>query len=310
MGKVLGEGQYGITREAKRRGGGEVFAVKTISKKKIVSAAERRETKREIDIMWFLKGHPNIVKIESAYEDANDLHIVMELCRGGELFDSIINRGHYTEEDAAAICRAMLSAVSHMHALGVMHRDLKPENFLLVHPEDHPESAKVTDFGLSLFVKPEEFLSELIGSAYYVAPEVLRSHYYSKADIWSIGVILYILLSGEPPFFGDSDDAIFQSILRGELDLASEPWREISAGAKECVQLMLVSNPRRRATTQQVLAHPWMAKGGASTRPLNNALVARISKFSNMDKFKRLACKTIAASLTPDEILGLKKMFE
>ena len=140
--------------------------------------------------------------------------------------------------------------------------------------------------------------------------QVLRSHYYSKADIWSIGVILYILLSGEPPFYGDSDDAIFQSILRGELDLASEPWREISAGAKECVRLMLVSNPRRRATTQQVLAHPWMAKGGASTRPLNNALVARISKFSNMNKFKRLACKTIAASLTPDEILGLKKMFE
>ena len=125
--------------------------------------------------------------------------------------------------------------------------------------------------------------------------QVLRSHYYSKADIWSIGVILYILLSGEPPFFGDSDDAIFQSILRGELDLASEPWREISAGAKECVQLMLVSNPRRRATTQQVLVHPWMGKGGASTRPLNNALVARISKFSNMNKFKRLACKTIAA---------------
>ena len=203
----------------------------------------------------------------------------------------------------------MLSAVSHMHALGVIHRDLKPENFLLVHPEDHPESAKVTDFGLSLFVKPEEFLSELIGSAYYVAPEVLRSHYYSKADIWSIGVILYILLSGAAVLrrqrrrhlpvhpagrAGPRVGAVARDLRRGE------GVRAADAGVQ----------PAAAGDHPAGAGAPGMAKGGASARPLNNALVARISKFSNMNKFKRLACKTIAASLTPDEILGLKKMFE
>ncbi|VAH11372.1 unnamed protein product [Triticum turgidum subsp. durum] len=150
--------------------------------------------------MHHLTGHRSIVELRGAYEDRHSVNLVMELCEGGELFDRIIARGHYSERAAATLCREVVSVVHSCHSMGVMHRDLKPENFLFLNKrEDSP--LKATDFGLSVFFKPGEQFRDLVGSAYYVAPEVLKRRYGAEADIWSAGVILYILLSGVPPFW-------------------------------------------------------------------------------------------------------------
>lgn len=132
------------------------------------------------------------------------MHIVMDLCAGGELFDSIVEAGNFSEKKAAQVFRKMVEVVHHCHELGVMHRDLKPENFLLTSKGADAE-LKLTDFGLGVFFKPGERFRDLVGSPYYVAPEVLRKNYSHEADMWSLGVILYILLSGLPPFWGDTE---------------------------------------------------------------------------------------------------------
>ncbi|CAI0426996.1 unnamed protein product [Linum tenue] len=156
--------------------------------------------------MHHLAGHKNIVTIKGAYEDPLYVHIVMELCSGGELFDRIIQRGHYSERKAAELTKIIVGVVEACHSLGVMHRDLKPENFLLVNKDDD-FSLKAIDFGLSVFFKPVlgsasgQIFTDVVGSPYYVAPEVLLKHYGPEADVWTAGVILYILLSGVPPFW-------------------------------------------------------------------------------------------------------------
>ena len=175
-----------------------------------------------------------------------------ELCSGGELFDSIVDRGHYSERDAAAMTRTIVRVVAHCHSLGVVHRDLKPENFLLASKDTDEPTLKATDFGLSAFYRPGQIFTDVVGSAYYVAPEVLRRSYGKEADIWSCGVVLYIMLSGVPPFWGETEQQIFDSILKGELDLTSDPWPKISESAKDCVRRMLNPDPKKRATADEV----------------------------------------------------------
>lgn len=152
----------------------------------------------------------------------------MELCKGGELFDNIVEAGSYTEKKAAEIFRIMVDVIRHCHDLGVMHRDLKPENFLLAGKSPNEFKLKLTDFGLSHFYKPGDKFRDLIGSPYYVAPEVLKRYYGHEADMWSLGVILYIMLSGLPPFWGDTEEQIFKMVIRGNLDFVSSPWPKIS----------------------------------------------------------------------------------
>ncbi|EYU40050.1 hypothetical protein MIMGU_mgv1a011511mg [Erythranthe guttata] len=201
FGRELGRGQFGVTHLVTRRATREAFACKSIATRKLVTADDVADVRREVQIMHHLTGHRNIVELKEVFEDRNNVHLVMELCAGGELFDRIIAKGHYSERAAAGLCRQIVTVVHACHSMGVMHRDLKPENFLLL-SKDEDSPLKATDFGLSVFFKPGEVFRDLVGSAYYVAPEVLRRHYSAEADIWSAGVILYILLSGVPTFWG------------------------------------------------------------------------------------------------------------
>ena len=148
--------------------------------------------------------------------------------------------------------RTIVRVVAHCHALGVVHRDLKPENFLLASKDEPEPMLKATDFGLSAFFRPGQIFTDVVGSAYYVAPEVLRRSYGKEADIWSCGVVLYIMLSGVPPFWGETEQQIFDSVLKGELDLTSDPWPKISESAKDCVRRMLNPDPKKRATADEV----------------------------------------------------------
>jgi len=309
LGKVLGRGQFGTTREAVERQTGKMYACKSISKRKLITPEDIHDVQREVQIMHHLAGHQNITRLKGSYEDKGSVHLVMEICSGGELFDRIVQRGHYTEKDAAGMVRTIVNVVAHCHSLGVMHRDLKPENFLLA--DKSPEALlKATDFGLSVFYKPGQVFRDIVGSAYYVAPEVLKRHYGPEADLWSCGVILYILLSGVPPFWGETEQQIFDSILKGHIDFHSDPWPSISSGAKNAVTAMLQQAPRKRANAEQILKHEWMKENGsASDKPLDNVILNRMRGFAGMNKLKKEALKVIATGMSPEEIAGLKALF-
>nr|P28582.2 RecName: Full=Calcium-dependent protein kinase; Short=CDPK [Daucus carota]CAA39936.1 calcium- dependent protein kinase [Daucus carota] len=309
LGKELGRGQFGCVYQCTENSSGQLYACKSILKRKLVSKNDKEDIKREIQILQHLSGQPNIVEFKGVFEDRQSVHLVMELCAGGELFDRIIAQGHYSERAAATICRQIVNVVHVCHFMGVMHRDLKPENFLLS-SKDKDAMLKATDFGLSVFIEEGKVYRNIVGSAYYVAPEVLRRSYGKEIDIWSAGVILYILLSGVPPFWAENEKGIFDAILEGVIDFESEPWPSVSNSAKDLVRKMLTQDPRRRITSAQVLDHPWMREGGeASDKPIDSAVLSRMKQFRAMNKLKQLALKVIAESLSEEEIKGLKSMF-
>uniref|UniRef100_A0A7N0T663 non-specific serine/threonine protein kinase n=1 Tax=Kalanchoe fedtschenkoi TaxID=63787 RepID=A0A7N0T663_KALFE len=310
LGRKLGQGQFGTTFLCIEKTTGNEYACKTIAKRKLLTDEDVEDVRREIQIMHHLAGHPNVISIRGAYEDPMAVHVVMELCAGGELFDRIIKRGHYTERKAADLTRVIVGVVEACHSLGVMHRDLKPENFLFVNQQED-SLLKTIDFGLSMFFKPGEKFSDVVGSPYYVAPEVLRKRYGPEADVWSAGVILYILLSGVPPFWAESEQGIFEQVLHGDLDFSSDPWPSISESAKDLVRRMLVRDPKRRLTAYEVLCHPWIQIDGvAPDKPLDSAVLSRLKQFSAMNKLKKMALRIIAESLSEEEIAGLKEMFK
>ncbi|KAG8060503.1 hypothetical protein GUJ93_ZPchr0002g24226 [Zizania palustris] len=310
MGRKLGQGQFGTTYLCTDLATGTALACKSIAKRKLLTPEDVDDVRREIQIMHHLAGHDSVVTIRGAYEDALYVHIVMELCEGGELFDRIVERGYFSERKAAEITRVIVGVVEACHSLGVMHRDLKPENFLLK-DRGRDASVKAIDFGLSVFFKPGQVFTDVVGSPYYVAPEVLCKHYGPEADVWTAGVIVYILLSGVPPFWAETQQGIFDAVLRGSLDFESEPWPSISDSAKDLIRRMLRSPPSERLTAHQVLCHPWVCEDGvAPDRPLAPAVLSRLKQFSAMNRLKKMALRVIAQSLSEEELAGLKEMFK
>ncbi|CAN4118034.1 unnamed protein product [Withania somnifera] len=310
LGRKLGQGQFGTTYLCTENSTAAEYACKSISKRKLISKEDVDDVRREIQIMHHLSGHTNIVTIKGAYEDPLYVHIVMEICSGGELFDRIIQRGHYSERKAAELTKIIVGVVQACHSLGVMHRDLKPENFLLVNKDDD-FSLKAIDFGLSVFFKPGQIFTDVVGSPYYVAPEVLLKHYGPEADVWTAGVILYILLSGVPPFWAETQQGIFDAVLKGHIDFDSDPWPLISESAKDLIRKMLCMQPSERLTAHEVLCHPWICENGvAPDRALDPAVLSRLKQFSAMNKLKKMALRVIAESLSEEEIAGLREMFK
>jgi len=276
FGEELGRGGFSIVKKATRKETGQVFAVKIIEKNQ--SNEELQLLQREIDIMQKLD-HKNIISLEEVYDEKDTIYLVMELVSGGELFDQIVSRGSYTESDAASIVRQILEAVDYMHGNGIAHRDLKPEN-LLCSGDEH-NTIKVTDFGLS-----KDFANASLGTSCgtpdYVAPEVLRGQPYDNSvDIWSIGVITYILLCGFPPFYGNTDQQIFEKILKAEYDFPSPDWDSISNEAKDFIRKILIHDPSKRPTAAEAMDSEWI-KNKSPSKPLERLefLKAGISKYN------------------------------
>ncbi|KAL7139145.1 hypothetical protein ABFS83_09G031800 [Erythranthe nasuta] len=309
LGRELGRGEFGVTYLCTDRETREALACKSISKKKLRTAIDIEDVRREVAIMSSLPDHPNVVKLRATYEDNEAVHLVMELCEGGELFDRIVARGHYSERAAAGVARTVAEVVRMCHHHGVMHRDLKPENFLFANKKES-SALKVIDFGLSVFFKPGEKFSEIVGSPYYMAPEVLKRNYGPEVDIWSAGVILYILLCGVPPFWAETEQGVALAILRGSIDFKREPWPQVSESAKNLVRQMLDTDPKKRLTAQQVLDHPWIQHAKkASNVPLGDVVRARLKQFSGMNKFKKKALRVIAEHLSVEEVEVMRDMF-
>lgn len=255
--------------------------------------------------------HPNIIKLYDVFEGNRHLHLVTELCTGGELFDRIIARGHYSEADAAVLVRKICDAVKHCHDRDICHRDLKPENFLFETPAEDAE-LKVIDFGLS---RMDDGLSAgvmttRVGTPYYIAPEVLGRHYDKSCDLWSIGVITYILLCGYPPFYGDTDPEIFASVRAGRYDFDSPEWTHVSAEAKDLISRLLLLDPSKRLTADEALRHPWLSGFAPSTEiNLNSNIFTSLKRFTGNNKLKKAALAVIADQMTETEIVELKNQF-
>ncbi|XP_021864078.1 calcium-dependent protein kinase 11 [Spinacia oleracea] len=310
IGKKLGQGQFGTTYSCTEKSSGNLYACKSIPKRKLLCKEDYEDVWREIQIMHHLSEHPNVVRIKGTYEDSVFVHLVMELCAGGELFDRIVAKGQYSERQAVELIKTIVGVVQACHSLGVMHRDLKPENFLFDSPSEDAK-LQATDFGLSVFYKPGQYFSDVVGSPYYVAPEVLCKRYGPEIDVWSAGVILYILLSGVPPFWAETESGIFRQILHGKLDFESDPWPNISDSAKDLIRKMLERDPRRRITAYEALCHPWILDDTvAPDKPLDSAVLSRLKHFSAMNKVKKMALHVIAESLSEEEIGGLKELFK
>ncbi|KAL4567652.1 hypothetical protein LXL04_023241 [Taraxacum kok-saghyz] len=310
LGRELGRGEFGTTYLCTDLETGERFACKSILKKKLRTSIDVEDVRREVEIMKHLPKHDNIVTLKDSYEDENAVHIVMELCEGGELFDRIVARGHYTERAAAAIMKTIVEVVQICHTHGVMHRDLKPENFLFANKKE-TAALKTIDFGLSIFFKPGEVFKEIVGSPWYMAPEVLKRNYGPEIDVWSAGVILYILLCGVPPFWAETEQGVAQAIIKSVYDFKRDPWPKVSDNAKDLVKKMLDPDPKSRFTAQQVLEHPWLLN--AKTAPnvsLGEVVRARLKQFSVMNKLKKRALRVIAEHLSIGEVADIKETFD
>lgn len=312
LGDEVGRGHFGYTCRARSKKGelkGQQVAVKVIPKVKMTTAIAIEDVRREVKILRALTGHDNLVQFYDAYEDHDNVYIVMELCEGGELLDRILSRGgKYSEDDARAVLIQILNVVAFCHLQGVVHRDLKPENFLFS-SKDETSTLKAIDFGLSDFVKPDERLNDIVGSAYYVAPEVLHRAYTSEADVWSIGVIAYILLCGSRPFWARSESGIFRAVLKADPSFDEQPWPSVSSEARDFVKRLLIKDPRKRMTAAQALSHSWIKNYKEIKVPLDILIFKLMKAYMRSSTLRRAALRALSKTLTGDELFYLKEQF-
>ena len=260
LGEEVGRGGFSVVYEGTAKpesgNGGRKVAIKVIDKVK-QSEEQLKILQREIDIMRRLK-HPNIVGLYDVFETKSTISLVMEFVAGGELYEQIVEKGSFTEDDASAVLYQVLSATAYLHENGIAHRDLKPENILL--SNQSANTVKIADFGLSKDFVGDSVMSTCCGSPSYVAPEILEQGEYSNAcDIWSIGVILYVLLSGYLPFYGNTQEELFDKILTASFSFNNKCWDDVSDQAKDLVSKMLTLRPEDRPSAEECLKHPWFS---------------------------------------------------
>mmetsp|Transcript_7682 Transcript_7682/g.11629 ORF Transcript_7682/g.11629 Transcript_7682/m.11629 type:complete len:354 (+) Transcript_7682:922-1983(+) len=292
----LGRGTFSIVKLALDKKTGKDYAVKIMDRE---DGNERKKEIIEVEIeILKLCNHPNIVNLRSVYETPDQYKLVLERITGGELFDKIVEIVHYSEADAAALISQILEGVQHLHSKNIVHRDLKPENLLLSSKDDKNARVLVTDFGLSAIQKNNKPLKRAVGTPGYLAPEVLFTldtdeGYGKEVDLWGIGVIMYILLCGFPPFYGDDDDEVYDKICDGEYDFPSPYWDQISDAAKDLINRFLTIDPQKRITTQQALEHEWIANCPANQR-IPKANIEEIKKFNARRRFRGAILATMA----------------
>ena len=277
FGKTLGEGSFGQVRQATHKKTKQERAIKILKKRQ----QDEKRLFLEVNILSKLT-HPNIMDIYEFYEDKANFYIVSELCKGGELFDQIEKKGCFKEEEACQIFLQLMSAICYSHSNHIVHRDLKPENIMYEERENSTPLIKLIDWGGARYFNKNQKMSTIKGTPYYIAPEVLNETYDEKCDIWSCGVILYVLLCGYPPFNGDTDVEIMQNVKSGKFQFPPEEWDSISDDAKNLIKKMLEYEPAKRISAMEALQHPWFAHFDE----IENKQVAK-SALDNMKKFKR-----------------------
>jgi calcium-dependent protein kinase len=339
--KLLGKGAFASAYQVTPRENSKYFgrydlAVKVISKGSLKSVQDARWLKQEIEIMRLVGGSINMVHVYECYESNNHVYILMELCSGGNLYEKIMKGDPYTERMAAVLMGDILRVAEQCHSKGIIHRDIKPENFLFGN-KLMGAPLKMTDFGLADYCTPTTKLKEISGTPYYIAPEVIRMNYSQKADVWSCGILLYVLLTGKSPFHRDDDrkhsyKVVFRRILDDEVDFKSSPWPNISESAKDLCRKLLSKNPAKRLTAKEALQHPWITqsmggdgnksasegtkaaannnKDSSSNNSRKNAIVQRLQLFGTYSKLKQAALYKIAKELAGPEVQEVKAQWD
>jgi len=288
----LGKGTFSVVKRGKHIQTGKEWAIKYIDKSKVLDKMDSIQT--EVDILTRItqSRHPHIINLEEIFVTKKGFYLVIEYITGGELFDKIVQLECYSEEYASRIVRQIASAIGHLHSMGVVHRDLKPENLLL--SDDSLDAIiKLADFGLSAISaagsSDEWRLRDAVGTPGYIAPDVLETidndhlTYGPEVDLWSLGVIMYILLCGFPPFYSEDEDELYDQIQAGQYTLPSPEWDEISEEAKDLLGHLLVTKPSQRFTASDVLNHPWIAQ--APSQHLG-ATLQQLKKFNAKRKWR------------------------
>ncbi|CAF2603494.1 unnamed protein product [Rotaria sp. Silwood2] len=267
FGKKMGDGNFAIVRRSKLRGNEREFAIKIIDKSKMKGKEYMLD--HEINIMY-LCHHPNIIRLFEDYETPDEIYLVMELIKGGDLFDYITKHRRFDESTSALMIKDVSEALLYLHTKKIVHRDLKPENLLVMQKKDGRITIKLTDFGLAMHVTGP--IKTVCGTPTYVAPEILAETGYGiEVDCWATGIILYILLCGYPPFktVDRNQDELFQMIQRGKFTYDSEYWDSISSSAKDLIDHLLIVDQQKRIRADEILLHPWIMSTG-HTKPMGN----------------------------------------
>ncbi|KAI3732290.1 hypothetical protein L1987_63494 [Smallanthus sonchifolius] len=261
----LGRGRFGVVYRCFSAASDHSFACKSIDKRLLSDSTDRECIDKEPKVLQLLNGNPNIVQIHDLYEDDNYVHIVMDLCESPDLFDRISEHGGvFSESEACSVFYPLMLSISYCHRLGIAHRDIKPDNVLF----DSRGKLKLADFGSAEWFRMNErgTITGVVGTPYYVAPEILSGREYNeKVDVWSAGVILYIMLAGAPPFHGETPVETFEAVMRGNLRFPTKIFRSVMSEAKDLLRKMLCKDVSRRLSAEQVLRHPWVVNGGETS---------------------------------------------
>jgi calcium/calmodulin-dependent protein kinase I len=280
MGATIGQGSFAVVKLCKNRKTGEEVAIKIIEKK---NARAVEDLQKEAEVMAKIE-HPNVIRVYQIFENSTKCYMVQQYVSGGEMFDRIIEKDHFSEVEAVSVLKQILEAVQYLHSCGVVHRDIKPEN-LLYKTRSADAPIMLADFGLAKVLAEGQEMHTMCGTPGYVAPEILsgKAGYTSACDIWSIGVVAYILLCGFPPFYDESTPALVQQIVSGKYEFPSPWWDAVSENAKSFVRFLLNTDPVSRPSAEQALGHPWMTSEASST-----ALSGAISKLKESAAKKKL----------------------
>ena len=314
---TLGQGAFGIVYKVKNKITKQKYACKKIPKFNIKSKEDFEKLQKEITLLSKLD-HPNIAKIYEAYEDETSIYIIMEYCKGGELYKKMINlleKGELlTEESIAIILQQVISVISYCHSQNICHRDIKPENILLINDSnDFNNNIKVIDFGLSIYFKNgiNQKMKNSVGTIFYAAPEVIEGNYNEKCDIWSCGILLYSLLVGTLPFNGRNHKEIANKIKEMKIPFTEE-FNDISNEAKDLIKKMLVKEDER-ISADDVLKHPWFKITLKKKNDIilnSNNLMNNLNNYVHMNKFEKMIRMYIVTRLSHDEIKNMKKIFK
>mmetsp|Transcript_24756 Transcript_24756/g.58118 ORF Transcript_24756/g.58118 Transcript_24756/m.58118 type:complete len:366 (-) Transcript_24756:870-1967(-) len=295
LGNQLGEGAFSVVKEGQNRATGNSYAIKIVTKAKL-SKEDEVALKDEIDVLKDMK-HKHIIRLYDVFEEPQHYFMVTEKMMGGELFDRIVQKSYYNEKEARDTCMILFSAIHHCHKMKVAHRDLKPENLLLTSENDDSD-IKIADFGFAKRVTKPKSLTTQCGTPGYVAAEILEGKPYdTQADMWSIGVIVYILLGGYPPFIESNQRTLFRKIRKGQYEFHEEYWGQVSEDAKDLIRNLLTVDPDDRFDSNTALANKWIGADAKTLASLDLATnLAKFKKTNATRKFKAAVNTVMAAN--------------